>query len=42
MKTLFTMRVLRHRNGLSRDTMDVSTLCVVFKSRLDGALSNLV
>lgn len=41
MKTLFTMRVLRHRNGLSRDLMDVSTL-EVFKSGLDGALSNLV
>lgn len=32
------MRVLRHRNGLSSDVMDVSTL-EVFKSRLDSALS---
>lgn len=39
---LFTMRVLKHRNGLSRVVaVDVSTL-EVFKSRLDGAVSKLV
>lgn len=42
MKALFTMRVLKHRNGLSRVVaVDVSTL-EVFKSRLDGAVSKLV
>ncbi|KAK4818491.1 LOW QUALITY PROTEIN: hypothetical protein QYF61_014221 [Mycteria americana] len=40
-KKLFTMRVVRHWNRLSREAVDASAL-EVFKARLDGALSNLV
>jgi len=40
-KIFFTMRVVRHRNWLPRETVDASSL-EVFKARLDGALSNLV
>ena len=36
----FTMRVVRHWNRLPREAVDVHSL--VFKARLDGALSNLV
>ena len=35
------MRVVRHRNRLSREAVDTSSL-EVFKIRLDGALSNLI
>ncbi|KFM11018.1 hypothetical protein AS27_11641, partial [Aptenodytes forsteri] len=37
----FTMRVVRHWNGLPREVVDAPSL-KVFKARLDGALSNLV
>ncbi|KAK4825143.1 hypothetical protein QYF61_024140 [Mycteria americana] len=40
-KKFFTMRVVRHRNRLSREVADAPSL-EVFKARLDGALSNLV
>jgi len=40
-KTFFTVRVVRHRNRLAREVVDVPSLAV-FKARLDGALSNLV
>ena len=35
------MRVVRHKNRLSREAVD-APLLAVFKVRLDGALSNLV
>jgi len=38
---LFTVRVVRHWNRLPREVVDGPSL-VVFKARLDGALSNLV
>ncbi|KFR05643.1 hypothetical protein Y956_02761, partial [Nipponia nippon] len=40
-KKFFTMRVVRHWNRLPREAVDAPSL-VVFKARLDGALSNLV
>ena len=40
-KKFFTVRVVRHRNRLPREVMDVPSLAV-FKARLDGPLSNLV
>ncbi|KFP16091.1 hypothetical protein Z169_11746, partial [Egretta garzetta] len=40
-KKLFTMRVVRHWNGLPREVVDAPSL-EVFKARLDEALSNLV
>jgi len=40
-KKFFTMRVVRHWNTLPREVVGVPSL-EVFKTRLDGALSNLV
>ncbi|PKU41114.1 hypothetical protein llap_8584 [Limosa lapponica baueri] len=40
-KKFFTMRVVRHWNRLPREAVDAPSL-EVFKTRLDGALSNLV
>jgi len=40
-KKLFTMRVVKHWNGLPREVVDAPSL-ETFKARLDGALSNLV
>jgi len=40
-RLIFTMRVVRHWNRLPREAVAASSL-EVFKSRLDGALSNLV
>ncbi|KFW78754.1 hypothetical protein N305_01374, partial [Manacus vitellinus] len=40
-KKLFTVRVLRHWNRLTREAVDAPSL-QVFKARLDGALSHLV
>jgi len=40
-KKFFTMRVVRHWNGLPREVVDAPSL-ETFKGRLDGALSNLV
>ena len=40
-KNFFTMRVVKHRNRLPGEAVDVPSLAV-FKPRLDGALSNLV
>ena len=40
-KKFFIVRVVRHRNRLPRDVVDVPTL-EVLKARLDGAVSNLV
>ena len=40
-KKFFTMRVVKHWNGLPRELVDVPSLGT-FKVRLDGALSNLV
>jgi len=40
-KEFFTMRVVRHRDRLPRESVAVPSL-EVFKARLDGALSNLV
>ncbi|KFQ95255.1 hypothetical protein Y956_10455, partial [Nipponia nippon] len=40
-KEFFTMRVVRHWNGLPREAVDAPSL-EVFKARLDGALSHLV
>jgi len=37
----FTMRVVKHWNGLPREVVDVPSLETV-KARLDGGLSNLV
>ena len=39
-KKLFTLRVVRHWNGLPRKVVDAPSL-EVFKGKLDGALSNL-
>jgi len=40
-KKIFTTRVVKHWNRLPREAADAPSL-VVFKARLDGALSNLV
>jgi len=40
-KKFFTMRVVKHWNGLPREAVDAPSL-EVFKARVDGALSNLV
>ncbi|KFW81336.1 hypothetical protein N305_09874, partial [Manacus vitellinus] len=40
-KKLFTVRVVRHWNRLPREAVDATSL-QVFKTRLDGTLSNLV
>jgi len=40
-KKFFTVRVVRHWKRLPRETVDAPSL-VVFKARLDGAVSNLV
>jgi len=40
-KKFFTMRVVKHWNRLLREAVAAPSL-EVFKSRLDGALSNLV
>jgi len=40
-KKFFTMRVVKHWNGLPREVVDAPSL-EVFKARLDGALSSLV
>ncbi|KFM03025.1 hypothetical protein AS27_15527, partial [Aptenodytes forsteri] len=40
-KKFFTMRVVKHWNMLPREAVDAPSL-EVFKTRLDGALSNLV
>jgi len=40
-ETFFTVRVMRHRNRLSRKLVDVLSL-ETFKDREDGALSNLI
>ncbi|KFP18539.1 hypothetical protein Z169_12679, partial [Egretta garzetta] len=40
-KKFFTMRVVKHWNGLPREVMEAPSL-ERFKARLDGALSNLI
>ncbi|KFZ52682.1 hypothetical protein N338_02366, partial [Podiceps cristatus] len=40
-KKFFTMRVVRHWNGLPREAVDAPSL-ETFKPRLDGALSSLI
>ena len=40
-KKFFTMGVVKHRNGLSREVLENPYL-ETFKVRLDGALSNLI
>jgi len=40
-KKFFTMRVVKHWNRLPREAVDAPSL-VVFKARLEGALSSLV
>ncbi|KFP17752.1 hypothetical protein Z169_10976, partial [Egretta garzetta] len=40
-KKFFTMRVVKHWNGLPREVVDAPSL-ETFKARLDGALSNLI
>ena len=40
-RKFFTVRVMRHWHRLPREAVDAPSL-VVFKARLDGALSNLV
>ena len=40
-KKFFTVREVRHWNGLPREVVDAPSL-EVFKARSDGALSNLV
>ncbi|KFO70504.1 hypothetical protein N303_08244, partial [Cuculus canorus] len=40
-KNFFTIRVVRHRNRLPKEAVDVPSL-EVFKARLDGALGSLI
>jgi len=40
-KKFFTMRVMKHWNGLPREVMEAPSL-ETFKARLDRALSNLI
>jgi len=40
-KTFFTMRVVKHWNGLPREVLEAPSL-ETFQVRLDGALSSLV
>jgi len=40
-KRFFTMRVVKHWNGLPTEVVEAPSL-ETFKARLDGALSNLV
>ncbi|KFZ66695.1 hypothetical protein N338_04718, partial [Podiceps cristatus] len=40
-KKLFTMRVVKHWNGLPREIVEAPSL-ETFKPRLDGAVSNLI
>ncbi|KFQ95774.1 hypothetical protein Y956_15492, partial [Nipponia nippon] len=40
-KKFFTMRVVKHWNGLPREVVAAPSL-ETFKARLDGALSNLI
>ncbi|KFP19584.1 hypothetical protein Z169_00459, partial [Egretta garzetta] len=40
-KKFFTMRVVKHWNGLPREGVEAPSL-ETFKARLDGALSNLI
>ncbi|KFZ62226.1 hypothetical protein N321_11617, partial [Antrostomus carolinensis] len=40
-KKFFTMRVVKHRNRLSREAVDAPSL-ETFKVRLDWALSSLI
>ncbi|KFP13688.1 hypothetical protein Z169_08029, partial [Egretta garzetta] len=40
-KKFFTMRVVKHWNGLPREVVEAPSL-ETFKARLDRALSNLV
>ena len=41
LKKFFTMRVVKHWNGLPREVVEAPSL-ETFKTRLDGALSNLI
>ena len=40
-KKIFTVRVVRHWNRLSREAVDAPSM-ETFKVRLDGSLSNLI
>jgi len=40
-KRFFTMRLVKHWNGLPREAVEAPSL-ETFKARLDGALSNLI